>query len=72
LAAAALTENDFKEILVRVIFVETKPTMQAALLHFANETPEGARFVRDFSHDGLRAPDMQALKILDRFLPDGR
>lgn len=46
--------------------------MQAALLHFANETPEGARFVRDFSHDGLRAPDMQALKILDRFLPDGR
>lgn len=44
--------------------------MQDMLLHFANKTPEGAEFVRDMSHEGLRAADLQAMKALDRFLPD--
>lgn len=44
--------------------------LQSALLHFANETPEGAEFVRDMGHEGLRMADLQAMKSLDRFLPN--
>lgn len=50
----------------------TPDAMQTALLAFAQDTPEGQRFVREFGHDGLRAPDLDAMKALDRFLPDAR
>jgi len=44
--------------------------LQSALLNFANETPEGTAFVREMGHEGLRAADLQAMKSLDRFLPN--
>lgn len=46
--------------------------MQAALFDFARNTPEGKTFVQEFGHEGLLAPDMEAMKILDRFLPAAR
>lgn len=45
---------------------------QAVLLRFVRDTEEGRGFVREFGHDGLSAPDMKALRILDRFLPEAR
>lgn len=46
--------------------------MQAALFAFVRNTPEGKAFVQEFGHDGLLAPDLGAMKILDRFLPNGQ
>lgn len=46
--------------------------MQTALFNFARNTPEGRAFVQEFGHDGLLAPDLEAMKILDRFLPNAR
>lgn len=46
--------------------------MQKALLRFARETEAGRAFVTELGHDGLSPPDMKALRILDRFLPDAR
>lgn len=46
--------------------------MQADLFRFVRETPEGALFLREFGHEGLVAPNLQALKILDRLLPENR
>lgn len=46
--------------------------LQAALLRFAGETPEGAQYLRDLDLESLRAPDMPALQFLDRYLADGR
>lgn len=43
--------------------------MQKALLRFARDTEAGRAFVKELGHDGLSAPDMKALRILDRFLP---
>jgi phosphonate transport system substrate-binding protein len=43
--------------------------MQKALLHFVRDTEAGRAFVAELGHDGLSAPDMKALRILDRFLP---
>lgn len=45
---------------------------QATLFRFARETEEGRAFVKEFNHDGLIAPDMKALRVLDRFLPEAR
>lgn len=50
----------------------TPEAMQAALFAFVRDTPEGKVFVQEFGHDGLVAPDLRALRILDRFLPDAR
>lgn len=44
---------------------------QSALLRFA-ETEAGRAFVRDLSHDGIVKPNMEALRLLDRFVPETR
>lgn len=45
-------------------------TIRDALLRFARATPQGRKFMREFGHDGLRAPDLKAMHALDRFLPE--
>lgn len=44
---------------------------QSALLRFA-ESDAGRAFVRELGHDGLVKPNMEALRLLDRFLPETR
>jgi ABC-type phosphate/phosphonate transport system substrate-binding protein len=44
--------------------------MQTALFRFARETDEGKEFLRRFNHDGLRAPDLKAMHMLDQYLPE--
>lgn len=50
----------------------TPEDFQATLFRFVRDTEEGRNFLKEFGHDGLSAPDMKALRILDRFLPDAR
>ncbi|MBA3031531.1 MAG: phosphate/phosphite/phosphonate ABC transporter substrate-binding protein [Gammaproteobacteria bacterium] len=45
---------------------------QAALFNFAKETPAGRAYIKDFSHEALTLPDLDALRVLDRFLPEIR
>lgn len=45
---------------------------EAALFRFAQDTEAGRAFVREFNHDGLLRPDLKALRVLDRFLPETR
>jgi len=44
--------------------------VQRALLGFARDTAAGARFLQQFNHGGLSPPDLRALRILDRYLPE--
>lgn len=67
------TSADFPAAVFCVKLAPDLPTpeaMQAALFSFIRDTAEGKAFVQEFGHGGLVVPDMQALKILDRFLPD--
>lgn len=66
------TSADFPAVVFcsrRAPDLPTPEAMQAALLAFARETPEGRRFVVEFGHDGLQPADLAAMKMLDRFLP---
>lgn len=45
---------------------------QAALFRFADETEAGRAFIKELNHDGLAKPDPEALRVLDRFLPETR
>lgn len=45
---------------------------QAALFRFARDTEAGRAFIKEFNHDGLSKPDLKALRVLDRFLPETR
>lgn len=54
------------------IDLPTPGEMQAILFHFARETAEGKEFLRQFNHDGLHAPDLKAMRILDQYLPELR
>lgn len=45
---------------------------QAALFGFANETAEGRAWISESGHEGLVMPDLNALRVLDRFLPEIR
>lgn len=56
----------------RAADLPTPEDIQATLFRFVRDTEEGRNFVKEFGHDGLSAPDMKALRILDRFLPDAR
>jgi len=46
--------------------------LQAALLRFVRETPEGAQYLRDLDLEDLRPPDLKALKFLDRYIDHAR
>lgn len=43
--------------------------LQAALFRFVNQSAEGRAYIKASYHDGLVMPDMDALRVLDRFLP---
>lgn len=45
---------------------------QAALFRFADKTEAGRAFIKELNHDGLAKPDPEALRVLDRFLPETR
>lgn len=69
------TSADFPAVVFcirRAADLPTPAAMQAALLDFVKDTPEGQHFVKEFGHHGLVAPDLDAMKVLDRFLPDAR
>ncbi len=44
---------------------------QAVLFRFV-ETAEGKAYVKEFNHDGLLRPDLDALRALERFVPETR
>lgn len=46
--------------------------LQAALLAFANDTEAGRAYIRETGLDGLVVPDLKALRVLDRFVPEIR
>lgn len=69
------TSIDYPAAVMCIRLAPDLPTpmeMQAALFNFVRNTPEGKTFVREFGHDGLLAPDLEAMKILDRFLPNAQ
>lgn len=45
---------------------------QTALFAFADETEAGRSFIKENHHGGLLRPDLNALRVLDRFLPEIR
>jgi hypothetical protein len=44
---------------------------QTALFRFT-ETEAGRGYVKEFNHDALLKPDLKALRVLDRFVPETR
>jgi phosphonate transport system substrate-binding protein len=69
------TSADFPAVIFCARLAPDLPSpeaIQAALFAFVRDTAEGKTFVQEFGHDALAAPDLRALKILDRFLPDAR
>lgn len=51
--------------------VPTPEEFQAALFRFA-DTDSGRAYLKEFNHDGLLLPDLNALRALDRFVPETR
>jgi ABC-type phosphate/phosphonate transport system substrate-binding protein len=45
---------------------------QAALFAFAHDTEAGRAFIKENNHGGLLRPDLNALRVLDRFLSETR